>query len=53
MTAKYDHLRINVDELIPTFDDIRKYYELLKGMTDNLPHFTNDKESITNCQRKH
>ena len=46
MTAKYDHLRTNVDELIPTFDDMRKYYELLKGMTDNLPHFTNDKEGV-------
>ena len=44
MTAKYDHLRINIDELIPTFDDMRKYYELLKGMTNNLPYFTNDKE---------
>ena len=42
MTAKYDHLRINVDELIPTFDDMRKYYELLKGMTNNLPYFIND-----------
>ena len=44
MTAKYDHLRINIDELIPTFDDMRKYYELLKGMTNNLPYFTNDEE---------
>ena len=44
MTAKYDHLRINIDELIPTFDDMRKYYELLKGMTNNLPFFTNDEE---------
>ena len=44
MTAKYDHLRINIDDLIPTFDDMRKYYELLKGMTNNLPLFTNDKE---------
>ena len=42
MTAKYDHLRINVDELIPTFDDMRKYYELLKGMTNNIPYFSND-----------
>ena len=42
MTDKYDHLRINVDELIPTFDDMRKYYELLKGMTNNLPYFIND-----------
>ena len=42
MTAKYDHLRINIDELIPTFDDMRKYYELLKGMTNNLPYFIND-----------
>ena len=45
MTAKYDHLRINFDELIPTFDDMRKYYELLKGMTNNRPYFTNDEES--------
>ena len=44
MTAKYDHLRINIDELIPTFDDMRKYYELLKGMTNNLLYFTNDEE---------
>ena len=42
MTAKYDHLRINIDELIPTFDDIRKYYELKKGMTNHLPYFTNN-----------
>ena len=42
MTAKYDHLRINIDELIPTFDDIRKYYELKKGMTNYLPYFTNN-----------
>ena len=45
-TSKYDHLRINVDELIPTFDDMRKYHELLKGMTNNLPYFTNDKEGV-------
>ena len=44
MTAKYDHLRIDIDELIPTFDDMRKYYELMKGMTNHLPYFTNDKE---------
>ena len=43
-TSKYDHLRINIDELIPTFDDMRKYYELLKGMTNHLPYFTNDRE---------
>ena len=44
MTAKYDHLRINIDELIPTFDDMRKYYELLKGMTNNRLYITNDEE---------
>ncbi len=44
MTAKYDHLRINIDELIPTFDDMRKCYYLLKGMTNNLPFFSNDGE---------
>ena len=44
MTAKYDHLRINIDELIPTFDDMRKYYELLNGMTNNIPYFSNDIE---------
>ena len=44
MTAKYDHLRINIDELIPTFDDMRKYYYFLKGMTNHLPYFTNDQE---------
>ena len=44
-TAKYDHLRINIDELIPTFDDMRKYDELMKGMTNNLPYFTNDEDS--------
>ena len=44
MKAKYDHLRINFDELIPTFDDMRKYYELMKGMTNQLPYFTNDEE---------
>ena len=44
MTAKYDHLRINIDELIPTFDDMRKYCYLLKGMTNHLPYFTNNKE---------
>ena len=43
-TSKYDHLRINIDELIPTFDDMRKYYELLNGMTNNIPHFSNDIE---------
>ena len=46
MTAKYDHLRINIDELIPTFDDMRKYYYLLKGMTNNLPYFSKDEEGI-------
>ena len=45
MTAKYDHLRINIDELIPTFDDMRKYDELMKGMTNQLPYFTNDVDS--------
>ena len=44
--GKYDHLRINIDELIPTFDDMRKYHALLKGMTKNLPYFTNDKEGV-------
>ena len=44
MTAKYDHLRINMDELIPTFDDMRKYDELMKGVTNQLPYFTNDEE---------
>lgn len=44
MTAKYDHLRINMDELIPTFDDIRKYYELMRGTTNHLPYFTNDED---------
>ncbi len=44
MTAKYDHLRINIDELIPTFDDMRKYGELMKGVTNQLPYFTNDEE---------
>ena len=44
MTAKYDHLRINFDELIPTFDDMRKYDELMKGVTNQLPYFTNDEE---------
>ena len=44
MTAKYDNLRIDVDELIPTFDDMRKYYELLNGMTNNIPYFSNDIE---------
>ena len=43
-TAKYDHLRINIDELIPTFDDMRKYDELMKGVTNQLPYFTNDGE---------
>ena len=45
MTAKYDHLRINIDELIPTFDDMRKCYELMRGTTNHLPYFTNDTES--------
>ena len=44
MTAKYDHLRINFDELIPTFDDMRKYDELMKGVTNRRPYFTNDEE---------
>ena len=44
MTAKYDHLRINIDELIPTFDDMRKYDELMKGVTNQLSYFTNDEE---------
>ena len=44
MTAKYDNLRINIDELIPTFDDMRKYYYILKGMTNHIPYFTNDQE---------
>ena len=44
MTAKYDHLRINIDELIPTFDDMRKYGEFMKGVTNNLPFFSNDRE---------
>ena len=44
MTAKYDHLRININELIPTFDDMRKYDELMKGVTNQLPYFTNDEE---------
>ena len=44
MTAKYDHLRINIDDMIPTFDDIRKYCELMKGMTNHLPYFTNDED---------
>ena len=43
-TSKYDHLRINIDELIPTFDDMRKYSYLLEDMTNNLPYFTNDEE---------
>ena len=43
-TSKYDHLRIDIDELIPTFDDIRKYCELMKGMTNHLPYFTNNEE---------
>ena len=45
-TSKYDHLRISVDELIPTFDDMRKYHELLKGMTKHLPYFVKDKEGV-------
>ena len=44
MTAKYDHLRINIDELIPTFDDMRKYVEFKKGVTNQLSYFTNDEE---------
>ena len=44
MTAKYDHLRFNIDELIPTFDDMRKYVELKKGVTNQLSYFTNDEE---------
>lgn len=44
MTAKYDHLRFNIDELIPTFDDMRKYDEFMKGVTNQLPYFTNDKK---------
>lgn len=44
MTAKYDHLRINIDELIPTFDDMRKYDEFMKGVTNQLLYFTNDEE---------
>ena len=44
MTAKYDHLRINIDELIPNFYDMRKWYELLNGMTNNIPYFSNDIE---------
>ncbi len=44
MTAKYDHLRINIDELIPTFDDMRKYDGLMKEVTNQLPYFTNDEE---------
>ena len=43
--GKYDHLRIKFDELIPTFDDMLKYDELKKGMTNNLPYFTNDEDS--------
>ena len=52
MTAKYDHLRINIDEMIPTFDDMRKYYYLLEGMTNNLPYFTNDQEGTDDKFRK-
>ena len=52
MTAKYDHLRINFDELIPTFDDMRKYYYLLEGMTNNLPYFTRDQEGTDDKFRK-
>ena len=44
MTAKYDHLRINIDELIPTFDDMRKYDELMKGVTNHRCWFNNDEE---------
>lgn len=43
-TSKYDNLRIDIDELIPTFDDMRKYYELLNGMTNNIAYFSNDIE---------
>ncbi len=52
MTAKYDHLRINIDELIPTFDDMRKYYYLLEGMTNNIPYFTKDQEGTDDKFRK-
>ena len=52
MTAKYDHLRINIDELIPTFDDMRKYYYLLEGMTNNIPFFTKDEEGTDDKFRK-
>ena len=51
-TAKYDHLRINFDELIPTFDDMRKYDELMKGVTNQLPYFTNDEEGTEDKFRK-
>ena len=50
--GKYDHLRINIDELIPTFDDMRKYYYLLEGMTNNLPYFTKDQDGTDNKFRK-
>ena len=52
MTAKYDHLRINIDELIPTFDDMRKYYYLLEGMTNNIPCFTNNQDDTSDKFRK-
>ena len=52
MTAKYDHLRINIDELIPTFDDMRKYYYLLEGMTNNIPYFTRNQEGTDDKFRK-
>ena len=52
MTAKYDHLRINIDELIPTFDDMRKYYYILKGMTNHIPYFTNNQDDTDDKFRK-
>ena len=52
MTAKYDHLRSNIDELIPTFDDMRKYDELMKGVTNRRPYFTNDEEGTDDKFRK-
>ena len=52
MTAKYDHLRINIDELIPTFDDMRKYDELMKGVTNQLPYFTNDEDGTEDKIKK-
>ena len=52
MTAKYDHLRIDIDELIPTFDDMRKYDELMKGVTNQHAYFTNDEEGTDDKFRK-